>query len=205
MIAEPQNQSEKATAEPKADRATVPVLLIGLLALLFFWGLVYLNNHAGGFNAVVYRPFDSFADLDARDKLVHPTDPRITRGKIVFNMSCIQCHMANGLGVSAEGKPPLAGSDWINAAGPNRVIRIVLNGLTGPVTVNGVQFGIGTMTPFKDAFNDQQIADVLTYVRQEWGNKAGPVTAEQVAAVRKATADRPGPWTAAELQQIPEK
>ena len=207
MSVEPKDSPPKAMdeAEPKADRATVPVLLIGLFALLFFWGLLYLDNHGGGFNAQVYQPFDSFAALEARNKLTHPQNPQIDWANWCLERDCIACHMVNGMGSTTVGAPPLAGSDWVNAAGPNRVIRIALNGLTGPVQVNGTQYGTGTMTPFKDVFKDDEIAAALTYVRQEWGNKAGPVSAAEVAAIRKATAEHPGSWTSAELLQIPEK
>ncbi len=155
--------SPKATeeAEPKAELATTPVLLIGLFALLFFLGLVYLGDHGGGFNPQVYQPYASFDILKASQPKGAGDDYR-ARGKIVFGGSCVACHQANGMGSAAQGAPPLAGSDWVQAEGPNRIIRIVLNGLSGPVDVAGSHYGTGTMTPFKDAYTDQQIADVLT-------------------------------------------
>ena len=102
--------------------------------------------------------------------------------------------MADGKGSTTVGAPPLAGSDWAQAEGPNRIIRIVLNGLAGPIDVEGAHYGTGVMVPFKDNFNDQEIAAVLTYVRQEWGNKAGPVKPEQVTAIRKESASKPDSW-----------
>jgi mono/diheme cytochrome c family protein len=191
--------------EPIADRTPVPVLLIGLFAVLFFLGLYILNNEAGGFSPHVYEPFGSLDDLVARNKETHPTDPLINTGKIVFTTVCAACHMPDGMGNPAVGAPPLVGSDWVNAEGPNRIIRIVLNGFTGPVEVSGKQYGTGTMTPFKDVFTDEQIAGVLSFVRQEWGNKGSRVTPQQVAAIRKETADKMGPWTAPDLQSIPPK
>lgn len=191
--------------EPIADRTPVPVLLIGLFAILFFLGLYIINDEAGGFSPQVYEPFNSFDDLEARNKETHPTDPLITKGKVVFTTVCAACHMPDGMGNPAVGAPPLVGSDWVNAEGPNRIIRIVLNGFTGPVEVSGKQYGTGTMTPFKDVFTDEQIAGVLSFVRQEWGNKASRVTPEQVAAIRKQTADKMGNWAAPDLLQIPVK
>lgn len=193
----------KDEAEPKADFATAPVLLVGLFALLFFWGLVYLDNHAGGFNSQVYQPYSSFDDLKASQPQSTEDKARV-RGKIVYQ-TCAQCHQPNGLGSTTVGAPPLAGSDWVQAEGPNRIIRIVLNGLAGPITVAGNQYGTGAMTAFKDAFNDQQIADVLTYVRSEWGNKGGPVKPEQVKAIRAETASKADNWNPADLLQIPAK
>ncbi len=193
----------KEEAEPIADRTTVPILLIGLFAVLLFLGLVYLNEHGGGFNAEVYEPYASFDELKAGQPKTQGGEA-IVRGKLVYQ-TCAQCHQPNGLGSTTVGAPPLAGSDWVQAEGPNRIIRIVLNGLTGPVQVIGNPYGTGTMTPFKDVFTDQQVADVLTYVRQEWGNKGGPVKPEEVTAIRKETADKMGNWTAPDLQQVPVK
>ena len=62
---------------------------------------------------------------------------------------------------------------------------IVLKGLQGPLTVKGVQYGTAVMQPWDKTLTDAKIADVLTYIRQAWGNKGGPVTPEGVAALRK--------------------
>lgn len=205
MISDLKKSSPKATeeAEPKADFATAPVLLIGLFALLFFLGLVYLGDHGGGFNPQVYQPYASFDDLKASQPKSAGGES-IARGKLVYQ-TCAQCHQPNGMGSTTVGAPPLAGSDWVQAEGPNRIIRIVLDGLTGPIDVAGGHYGTGTMVPFKDVFSDQQIADVLTYVRQEWGNKGGPVTPEQVKAVRAQVAGKQGSETSADLLQVPVK
>jgi hypothetical protein len=90
----------------------------------------------------------------------------------------------------------------VNEKEPGRIIRAVLLGLTGPITVNGQPFN-NTMVAW-NTLSDQEIADVITYVRQEWGNKASPVTPEQVAAVRaKLKAQgRTTTWTPDELLKI---
>jgi mono/diheme cytochrome c family protein len=86
------------------------------------------------------------------------------------------------------------------------MIRIALDGLSGPIKVKGQQYGSGVMTGFRPALNDQQIADVLTYIRmsREWKHNASPVTAAQVKAVRDATSDRASNWTEAELLKASE-
>jgi mono/diheme cytochrome c family protein len=84
------------------------------------------------------------------------------------------------------------------------VIRIVLDGLQGPVHVEGKAFGSAVMPAFgPSGFNlsDEQIAAVLTYVRQEWGNKSGPISADQVAAVRTQDGNH-GAWSESDLQQV---
>jgi mono/diheme cytochrome c family protein len=191
--------------EPVAERRPVPVLLIALLILLFFWGDMYLMRNggdvggdAGAFPAQVYYPYRSYAEIPRPG-----ADP--VRGRKIYDQNCALCHQPTGMGVDAEGKPPLAGSDWVLEEGPNRIIRIVLNGLQGPVTVSGKQYGQLAMTPFRDVMSDADIAAVLTYIRSTWGNKAPPVKAEEVKAVRDATAGRTTAWTAPELLTIPAK
>jgi mono/diheme cytochrome c family protein len=76
-------------------------------------------------------------------------------------------------------------------------IKFILQGLMGPVTVAGTTYN--SMMPAVAGVNDQEISDVLTYVRASFGNNSGPVTVEQVKAVRDANASRNTPWTTAEL------
>ena len=80
---------------------------------------------------------------------------------------------------------------------------IVLKGLQGPVTVKGQKFGAAVMQPWDKTLTDQKIADVLTYERSEWGNNGSPVTAEQIAALRKELANHPNSFTEPDILAIP--
>jgi mono/diheme cytochrome c family protein len=116
-------------------------------------------------------------------------------GAQVYNTLCVACHGPDGKGLN--GLPPLVGSDW--PKGPAaRSIKIVLNGLTGPVEVAGKTYAID-MPPQGAVLSDEKIAAVLTYVRKTFANGAGPVSVDEVKAVRAATAKRTTPWTAEEL------
>lgn len=128
----------------------------------------------------------------------------LSRGQTVYMQVCFACHQPTGLGLPGM-FPPLAGSDWVAAKKPDRMIRMVLHGLTGLVTINGKPFATPAplMPPQGAALSDTQIADVLTYVRDAYGNKASAVTPEQVAAIREAEKTRTAMWTEAELQKIP--
>lgn len=126
--------------------------------------------------------------------------PNFARGQELYGTTCGACHQANGEGLAGQ-FPPLAGADWVLAEDTSKIIRIVLNGLTGPFEVNGVSYN-NTMVPWKDVLSDDDIAAVLTYVRNEWGNKASMVTAEQVSAARAKVQDRADAWTAEELQKV---
>ncbi len=193
-------------AEPAAGSARAPVWLIVLTAVLAFWGMGFLDNHGGGFNPLVYRPYKSYAELDDDQPRLTGPDPR--KGRAAFLLYCAACHMESGLGNPANNVPPLVHSEWVLAETPNRLIRIVLNGLQGPVRVDGRDFNSNGMLAWREQpITDAQIADILTFVRgnKEWGHNASPVTPEQVTAIREETKDRAVQWTIEELLKVPEK
>jgi len=191
-------------AEPTAGRGSAPILLIALFGLLIYLSMIYLDAHGGGFDPQVYQPYSSYDVL--KDKQPRSLgDDQIRNGQKVFQTICSACHQPDGKGSSALHVPPLAGSDWVQAEGANRIIRIALNGVAGPITVSGSQFGETAMPVFKDVLTDEQIADVLTYVRQEWGNKAGPVKSAQVKTIRAAVASKADNWNPIDLLKIPDK
>jgi mono/diheme cytochrome c family protein len=187
--------------EPTSGNGQAPVLLIAIFALLVFLGMVYLDGHGGGFDPQVYSPYMSYNDLKERQ----PKTTGGLDGKPIFNTYCAACHQATGMGLPGQ-FPPLAGSDWVNVDSPNRVIRIALYGFKGPVTVKGAQFN-NSMPPWKPTLTPEQIAAVLTYVRQnkDWGNTAPPVTVDQVKAIMKdlGSRDDNSQFTSDELMQVP--
>jgi len=141
------------------------------------------------------------APVPAAPAPVRPAD-RIGLGKALFGTACIACHQPNGQGIPAV-YPPLDGSEWIN--GPKeRLIRIALYGLRGPIRVLGQDYsGVTDMPPFGPQghyWSDASIACVLTYVRREWGNHASPITEAEVEQLRTRIGPR-GEWTAEELRQ----
>ena len=119
-------------------------------------------------------------------------------GKALYSMTCTVCHQPHGNG--QEGlAPPLVDSDWV--LGPERrLIRIVLAGLHGPINVKGKTYQLDM--PALGVFDDNQIAQALTYVRREWGHKANPVDPATVAAVRAETTKHIEAWTEPELLKI---
>lgn len=119
-----------------------------------------------------------------------------------FYGQCAACHGENGAGTSGLA-PPLAGASWVTGP-PEWLGRIILQGMTGPVTVNGTSFD-GVMPPhghMRD-LDDATLAGLMTYMRRNWGNKADAVSVEVASAIRAASADRTAPWTAEELEQVP--
>lgn len=103
--------------------------------------------------------------------------------------SCDTCHQTDGKGLKGI-YPPLAESNWVTG-NTERLIKLTIHGLMGPIEVNGVKYaGQVPMTPVGKMYNDKEIAAALTYVRNAWGNEASDISAEEVAKVRAATADR---------------
>jgi len=101
-------------------------------------------------------------------------------GKKVYDQYCVVCHQVDGSGVP-NAFPPLNQTEYVTGD-TNRLIGIVLNGLNGEIEVKGVTYN-GVMVAH-NFLSDQEVADVLTYVRSSFGNDAPAVTAEQVAQVR---------------------
>jgi glucose/arabinose dehydrogenase len=112
-----------------------------------------------------------------------PSPEVLERGKTLFLQHCFICHQLNGQGLPGT-YPPLAKSDYL-LQNKDRSIRVLIEGLSGEIQVNGRRFA-GAMPPVM--LEDGPLADVLTYVRNSWGNAEGVVTAEEVAAVRSKTA-----------------
>jgi len=186
--------------EPSEGTVPIPLLLLALIGGLVFFSGVYLGRYSGEFKPLVYDEESSGSAAVAAGPV--QVDP-VVLGKRLYTQNCLQCHQANGLGAPGA-YPPLAGSEWVNGT-EERTVRILLAGLGGPIAVAGNQFGSMAMPAFGPTganWRDDRIAAVLTYVRQEWGNKSGPVTAEQVAKIRAAASSRNKAWTADELLQI---
>lgn len=123
-----------------------------------------------------------------------PTDP----GEQTYQTVCAACHQATGQGLPGA-FPPLAESEWVNGD-PETMIRIVIAGLSGPITVKGQPFN--SLMPPPPGLDDEKIAGVLTYVRTSFGNKASKVEKAHVALIRAALASRTKPWTADELKAL---
>ena len=187
--------------EPEESHSPMPLFLLGFISAMVLMVAIYFVHNSGGFSPLVYdERFDpKTAPASGAEVKVDPA----ALGKKAFVSVCATCHQATGLGVPGV-YPPLAKSEWVNGS-EERVIRILLHGLQGPIKVEGADINgaMPAIGPGGYNFSDEKIAAVLTYVRQEWGNNAPPVTKEKVTEIRtKATAGRTTAWTAAELEAI---
>ncbi len=126
-----------------------------------------------------------------------PDAASLERGKAVYSRTCIACHQPTGMGLPPV-FPPLAGSEWV-AKDASIAVRNIVNGMQGPVTVKGVTYN--SMMPPVAGLSDKDIADVVNYVNNSWGNTGPTVTEAEVTAIKKKYADRKTPWTAAEYEK----
>jgi mono/diheme cytochrome c family protein len=102
-------------------------------------------------------------------------------GKLVYSLECARCHEENGKGMKGS-IPPLANSDYL-MKNTNKGILAVLKGVSGKIKVNGITY-YGSMVGLKKLSN-KQVADVMNYVRNSWGNKGKIITIKDIALLRK--------------------
>ncbi|RCL33768.1 MAG: cytochrome c [Puniceicoccaceae bacterium] len=183
--------------EPQEGFSPVPIFLMFIFAALCFWGGVYLVEHSGGYRWDAYSP-----DFNPSAGAPKPIEIALfDRGAKVYRNQCAQCHQADGNGVLGV-YPPLVASNWVTGH-PQVVSRILINGLNGPIVVKGSKYN-GNMPAFGSsglALSDKDIAGVITYIRQEWGNSASDVTVATIAEYTDLYAGRSVPWQAADLKE----
>jgi mono/diheme cytochrome c family protein/glucose/arabinose dehydrogenase len=124
---------------------------------------------------------------------------RYDLGKVLFTGVCAACHQTHGKGLDGVA-PPLMDSEWVLGS-EQRIVRIVLHGLTGPISVKGKTYRLDM--PAFGSFTDEQIAGILTYTRREWEHTADPVEPDTVQAIRAATTGRHEAWVQDQLRALP--
>jgi mono/diheme cytochrome c family protein len=187
-------------SEPREGREPTPLWLVALFGVLLFWGGIYVQRYSGGYDALEFDELAVAGAGRAERGIEAPVDPLVL-GRRVYVNNCQVCHQADGEGLAGH-YPPVAASEWVLAGNPDRLVRILLDGVSGPMSVRGRQYN-NVMPAWHAVLNDQQIAAVLTYIRQEWGNTADAVSADEVQSIREATQARRGRmWTEAELLAI---
>ena len=185
-------------ADPRDGYEPVPIWLVSVFSTITFFAGFYLARYGGDFKPDSYDE-RLFGTKPAKPKEVNPVE----LGKKLYSaQACVTCHQATGEGQPGN-IPPLKGSEWVMGSKAH-LARILLNGINGPLTVNGQPYN-GNMPAFGTKLKDDQIAAVLTYIRQEWGNQADPLSPADVTAARDATKSKTGPWSGdADLRKEPE-
>ena len=196
-------------SEPSEGYTPMPLFLLGFVSAMIFIVSIYFIHYRGGLTSGIHEAaliyderYDPKVD-GGGSAAAAPVDP-LVMGKRLYTQVCAACHQVNGQGLPGA-FPPLAGSEWV-VGSEERLVRILLHGLAGPIEVKGITYN-GNMPAFGAGssynWNDEKISYVLTYIRSEWGNEVSAITPEQVTAIREATAGHSAQYSAQELLPIP--
>jgi nitrite reductase (NO-forming) len=155
----------------------------GALGMLTVTGAENAIVYSGKQQETVYLPegggIQTIKSAPSEASVAANKEQRILFGERVYEQNCAACHQNSGQGI-AGAFPPLGGSDYL-LSDPQRAIDVLLNGLSGPVTVSGVEYN-GVMPAVR--LSNEKMANVLTYVLNSWNNNGGEITTQQVAAKR---------------------
>lgn len=178
---------QRENPEPHEASTPIPLLLLGLVAMLLAWAIYYIVT-ANPHTPPRFGDRRTLADLSATTAAA---PGGVVDGARVFSTQCIACHQATGQGIPGV-FPPLAGSEW--ATGNERlIVQILLHGIEGRIVVKGAGYE-GAMPNFGAKLNDAEIAAVTSYVRSQWGNSASTINPATVAAERGTTSAHNAPW-----------
>lgn len=205
-------KNDKASTQLKRERPDPlegdrpwPLYVWIFVMLMVSWGTTYFavntgDGHIrGGDQRIIEaegkKPVDSSKGSTAPQEIT--LEDRIASGKKVYTTICQACHQANGQGITGA-FPPLASSPWVNGK-PERIIKLILHGLQGELEILGSKYN-GVMPPHKDQFDDQQIADVATFIRKSFGNNSEPVETDLVSKLRGQYKNKTDSWKVEELE-----
>ncbi len=154
--------------------------------------IAHLNGHNVGQDPESQK---TETDLEGQERDL------FVKGEEIYHREgfCVTCHQPDGRGLSASQFPPLAGVEWVTG-NEERLIKLTLKGIMGPIELEGKTYpGQVPMTPFGGMLNDEEIASVLTFVRNAFGNKASAISPDKVKEVREKIKDKEGFYQAGEL------
>ncbi|MYM22631.1 c-type cytochrome [Duganella sp. FT135W] len=196
MIEQPNNDARKReNPDPHEQNRPVPKLVLLVAAIMLTWAVTYIFTQQND-DAPELGDHRTMATLEGKPAGA----PGAADGAQVYAANCVACHQATGAGLPGV-FPPLAGSEWVLAA-DKLPVNILLHGITGKLTVKDSAYN-GQMPAFKDKLSDAEIAAVLNYVRSNFGNGAGKITAAIVRAERDAGKERKNSWNGDEdLNQL---
>lgn len=187
-------QITREKLEPAEGMRPLPWLNTVLLGAMVMWGAFYITISPTGVESS-YGDRRTLSTLEAPKSLASasgsaPASAKQVDGKQIYAGNCAACHQATGLGLAGV-FPPLADSEWVLES-PVTLTHILLHGIQGKITVKGVSYQ-GVM-PAWNHLSDAEIAAVMSYIRSDWGNKATPITADDVKKQRELTKARTGPY-----------
>lgn len=183
---------------------TDPVKLLKAPAILSGVGLGIEQSRKAALLAMFEWPGHVAATSSEQEESIlnEAQQKQFAAGRQHYLTTCAGCHGTDGAGMNRLA-PPLIGSDWV-LGDEKRLALVILHGLEGPLEVNGKVYDAPEILPVMPAhstMDDGDIAAILTYIRNEWGNSAGPVSGRLVGSTRHTSQGRVVPWTAGELNK----
>lgn len=198
-----QRAQQREFPEPQEGNRPVPKIVVLWILILIAWGVGYYawqigKPMTGGDSRTITAVSSEVADGSESSSTGgdQAGGGPIDGGKL-YTAHCVACHQPTGQGIPGA-FPPLAGSEWVQGD-PAITVAIVHDGLHGEIEVAGTTYN-SAMPKFAGNLSNAEIAAVLTFVRQEWGNTAGEIEASQVDEHQSKFGDRDN-WSADELKQ----
>jgi mono/diheme cytochrome c family protein len=181
----------KIKHEPTKGFLQAPLIFVFVFGCLIFVCSIQLAHTTNDFQL---HPPKEIVELTPEEKEALHLERKISSGEKVFAVRCASCHQANGLGIAGQ-YPPLDGSNWVTSD-PGIITNIILKGLKGEIVVKGETYGTSAAVNMAAvAISDREIANVVTYVRQAWGNNAEEIFEDEVASIRSESAEQQDQWT----------
>ncbi len=200
---------QRENRDPSADSTPIPLWLTAVCGAALVWAGGYFMTFHGGLRSDIFNERLSSPTVLFPERAVQgpageaggaaAAGPSLAQaGKSVYS-NCQPCHQPNGQGVPGQ-FPTLVGTDFVKSE--HRLIAIILKGVAGHLTVNGVEYN-SAMQPWETTLSDKKIAQVASYVRASFGNDFPEISEAKVSALRKQYAGKTQQWTEAELLQMP--
>jgi mono/diheme cytochrome c family protein len=175
--------------DPDEGIRPLPWFFVMSLGALAMWGAFYIYATPSG-DESSFGDQRTVSTLRPAQVVAGATSNIVVDGKQIYAAKCVACHQTTGLGLTGV-FPPLAGAEWV--LGDERVlINILLHGIKGPLEVKGVAYS-GAMPAWK-SLSDDELAGLLTYIRNDWGNKGTEIKSETVKSQRELTKARSEPY-----------
>ena len=184
--------------EPTSGFLHTPLIFVFVFGCLIFICSIQLAHTTNDFQ--LHPPLE-IVELSPEEQETRRFERKIKSGGKIFAARCASCHQANGLGIAGQ-YPPLDGSKWVTSD-PGLITNIILKGLKGEIVVKGQKYGTSAAVNMAAVqIDDREIANVVTYVRQAWGNEASEVFEDEISSVRSASSDQQEQWTGDQLQSM---
>ncbi len=183
---------EKEEQIPEEGNERGPWWMYAIIIATLAFGFFYMGRYLG---EISDQPHVLFTDPAPPDLEEIELD-LMAEGRRVYTRLCQSCHQQDGAGVPGA-FPPLGGSDWVVGV-PERPVKIVLQGFQGEIVREGVTYN-AVMPGFGRLLSDEEVASVVTFIRNSFGNETPEVQPEEVAEMRESTSGRTEQWTESEL------